>query len=178
MGETCPCTRRSSPRGRGGQSWSSPEICRCATPDVTWHDFLGEDAEFEPVVCDVDDETNILFSSGTTGDPKAIAWTHLTPIKAAADGHYHQDIKATDVVAWPTNLGWMMGPWLIYASLLNRATMALYDDVPSTRAFLGFVSAAGVSVLGVVPSLVAAWRASGATEGIDLDGLRCVVVHG
>ena len=35
---------------------------------------------------------NVLFSSGTTGDPKAIPWTHLTPIKAAMDGHFHQDI--------------------------------------------------------------------------------------
>jgi acyl-coenzyme A synthetase/AMP-(fatty) acid ligase len=31
------------------------------------------------------------------------------------------------VVAWPTNLGWMMGPWLLYASLLNGATIALYQ---------------------------------------------------
>jgi acyl-coenzyme A synthetase/AMP-(fatty) acid ligase len=30
------------------------------------------------------------------------------------------------VVAWTTNLGWMMGPWLLYASLLNGATIALY----------------------------------------------------
>jgi acyl-coenzyme A synthetase/AMP-(fatty) acid ligase len=35
------------------------------------------------------------------------------------------DIRKGDVVAWPTNLGWMMGPWLVYASLLNGASMAL-----------------------------------------------------
>ena len=29
-----------------------------------------------------------------------------------------QDIHIGDVVAWPTNIGWMMGPWLIYATLL------------------------------------------------------------
>ena len=142
------------------------------TEDVTWDDFLSESDDFEPVIADVSDPTNILFSSGTTGEPKAIAWTHLTPIKAAADGHYHQDIKPSDVVAWPTNLGWMMGPWLIYASLVNKATMALYDDVPSTREFVQFVSDAGVSVLGVVPSLVAAWRATSAFDGIDVSTVR------
>jgi acetyl-CoA synthetase len=142
--------------------------------DVSWDDFLADDDAFEPVVCDMGDATNILFSSGTTGEPKAIVWSHLTPIKAAADGHYHQDIKPGDVVAWPTNLGWMMGPWLIYAALVNQATVALYDDVPSTRGFLEFVSEAGVTMLGVVPSLVAAWRVSGAADGVDLSGVRVV----
>jgi len=104
---------------------------------------------------------NILFSSGTTGTPKAIPWTHLTPLKCAMDGLFHQDIRPSDVVAWPTNIGWMMGPWLIFATLMNRATMALYDGAPNTEAFTRFVEEARVSVLGVVPSLVGAWRARG-----------------
>lgn len=141
--------------------------------DVAWDDFLGSDA-FDAVVCDADALTNILFSSGTTGDPKAIVWSHLTPLKAAMDGHFHQDIHPDDVVAWPTNLGWMMGPWLIYASLLNRATFALYDDAPTTAGFLAFVAEAGVTMLGVVPSLVAAWRATDAAAGVDLSRVRVI----
>jgi acetyl-CoA synthetase len=114
-----------------------------------------------------DDPTNVLFSSGTTGEPKVIAWSHLTPIKAAMDGHLHHDIIPADVVAWPTNLGWMMGPWLIYASLINGATIALHDDAPLGAEFGGFVADAGVTMLGVVPSLVAAWRASGDMDEFD-----------
>lgn len=30
-------------------------------------------------------------------------------------------------MAWPTNLGWMMGPWLLYAALLNGAAVALFQ---------------------------------------------------
>lgn len=116
--------------------------------------------------------TNILFSSGTTGDPKAVPWTQLTPLKAAMDGHFHQDIHPEDVVAWPTNLGWMMGPWLIYASLINGAALALYGDAPTGRGFAEFVRDAGVSILGVVPSLVAAWRAHGVLEGLDWSQVR------
>jgi acetyl-CoA synthetase len=116
--------------------------------------------------------SNILFSSGTTADPKAIPWTHVTPIKAAMDGHFHQDIQHDDVVCWPTNLGWMMGPWLIYASLINGAAIALYDDAPTGPAFGNFVHDAGVTMLGVVPSLVARWRASGCMEGADWSGIR------
>ena len=127
--------------------------------DVRWEEFLGEDKPFESIPCDPATATNVLFSSGTTGDPKAIPWTHLTPMKAAMDARYHQDVHEDDVLGWPTSIGWMMGPWLIYASLVNRATMALFEGAPNSPAFPRFVERAGVTVLGVVPALVRAWRA-------------------
>jgi acetyl-CoA synthetase len=128
--------------------------------DVRWDDFLGSDMKFAGPEAAPDGVTNILFSSGTTGEPKAIPWTHLTPIKAAVDGRYHQDIHESDVVAWPTSIGWMMGPWLVYASLMNGATMALYEGAPNSPDFPAFVDLAGVTVLGVVPALVRSWRAA------------------
>jgi acetyl-CoA synthetase len=140
--------------------------------DTSFAAFLSDDTTLETVPCDPGDHTNILFSSGTTGEPKAIPWTHLTPIKAAMDGRYHQDIHAGDVVAWPTNLGWMMGPWLIYASLINDAALALYDDVPTGRGFVEFVRDTGVTMLGVVPSIVAAWRAEGALDDAPWTAVR------
>jgi len=140
--------------------------------DLTWHDFLGDETSFDAAGADPSAVTNILFSSGTTGDPKAIPWTHLTPIKAAMDGHFHQDIRPGDVVAWPTNIGWMMGPWLIYATLINRACIALYEGLPSGRGFTDFVRRAGVNCLGVVPSLVRAWKDSGACDEVDWSMIR------
>ncbi len=77
------------------------------------------------------------------------------------DGHCHQDIHPNDIVAWPTNIGWMMGPWLIFATLWNDATMTLYEGAPLGEGFTRFVRDARVTVLGVVPSLVRAWRAGG-----------------
>jgi len=123
--------------------------------------------------CSAQDTLNILFSSGTTGDPKAIPWDHTTPLKAAADGALHLDIQAGDVVAWPTNLGWMMGPWLIFAALMNGATIALFIDAPTTRGFGAFVEAARVTVLGLVPSIVKAWRSDDRMVGFDWSKLRC-----
>ena len=147
--------------------------------DLWWADVAdgGGAGDFDPLPGDPERVTNVLFSSGTTGDPKAIPWTQLTPVKAAMDGHFHHDIHPEDVVAWPTNLGWMMGPWLIYASLVNGAAMALHDDAPTGRDFADFVAEAGVTVLGVVPSLVAAWRSGGvlgpdAEKPVDWTGLR------
>ena len=140
--------------------------------DLAWDDFLSGNDAFQAVACDPDDAINILFSSGTTGDPKAIPFTHLTPIKCAADGCLHQDIREGDVVAWPTSLGWMMGPWLIYASLINGATIALFDGSPASKPFCKFVQDARVNVLGVVPTLVGAWRAGGCVEGLDWSSVR------
>lgn len=141
--------------------------------DISWEDFLSPPASpRSPQAADPGTETNILFSSGTTGDPKAIPWTQLTPIKAAMDGHFHHDIRPGDVVSWPTNLGWMMGPWLIYAALINRATIALYGGTPTERGFGAFVADARVSMLGLVPSLVKSWRTGATMEGLDWSSIR------
>ena len=126
--------------------------------DVTWDTFQGSRTRLEAVPMPAGAHINILFSSGTTGAPKAIPWTQTTPIKSAMDGRFHLDIHEGDVVAWPTNLGWMMGPWLIYAALLNDAVIALFDDAPTTDGFIEFVDRAGVTMLGLVPSIVSVWR--------------------
>jgi len=140
--------------------------------DLGWQDFLSDREEFDPIVCRPSDPTNILFSSGTTKDPKAIPWTHTTPIKAAADAYLHHDVGPTDVLAWPTSFGWMMGPWLTYASLVNGATMALYVGGTTRREFGEFVSRAEVTMLGVVPKLVRAWKMEGTMEGLDWSRIR------
>jgi acetyl-CoA synthetase len=135
--------------------------------DCAWKDFLTDSAGLEITLREPSDALNILFSSGTTGDPKAIPWTQITPIKCAADAHFHQNARPGDVLVWPTNLGWMMGPWLIFASLLNRATMGLFSGAPTGREFGEFVQEAKTSILGLVPSLVKAWRVSQCLEGLD-----------
>ncbi|REJ86958.1 MAG: AMP-dependent synthetase [Planctomycetota bacterium] len=143
--------------------------------DVTWSDFLDradETPEFSPHIAAASDAINVLFSSGTTGEPKAIPWNHTTPLKCAADALLHQDVHRGDVLAWPTNLGWMMGPWLIFAALLNRATLALFEDAPSGAEFGRFVEEAEVTMLGVVPTLVASWQESGCMESCDWSRLR------
>ena len=116
---------------------------------------------------------NILFSSGTTGDPKAIPWDQTTPLKCMADGSLHQDIGAKDVVVWPTNLGWMMGPWLIFASLMNGATIGLFEDAPTGEAFGKFVQDAKATMLGVVPALVRHWKQTKCMEAFDWSSIRC-----
>lgn len=140
--------------------------------DVSWSEFLSKRESYDAVPCHPSDYSNILFSSGTTKDPKAIPWTHTTPIKSAADAYLHHDVRSSDVLAWPTSFGWMMGPWLTYASLVNRAAMALYVGGTQRRAFGEFVSHAGVTMLGVVPKLVRSWKSDRVMEGVDWSRIR------
>lgn len=152
----------------GGDALSQTE----REDDMTWQGFLSDTETFTAVPCHPDAHTNILFSSGTTGEPKAIPWTHTTPIKCASDAYLHHDIHPNDVLAWYTNLGWMMGPWLIYASLINRAAIALYEGVPTGHDFGVFVQNARVSMLGVVPTLVRAWKHTDCMHGLDWHAIR------
>lgn len=144
--------------------------------DIFWQDFLAASSPVSKPVESVagrpDVFSGLLFSSGTTGDPKAIPWTHLTPIKCATDAYYHHNIQPGDVLCWPTNLGWMMGPWLVYASLINQSAMALYYDAPFGESFGQFIDDAKVTMLGVVPSMVKAWRSSRCMESAKWNTIK------
>ena len=131
--------------------------------DVRWDDFLGDASATTPVA-EPYALVSILFSSGTTREPKAIPWNHLTPIKCATDGYFHHDIHPTDVVTWTTGMGWMMGPWVIFAALMNKATLALFTGSAASLQFGQFMQDAGVTVLGTIPSLVRVWRSTQVME--------------
>ncbi|SDW13077.1 acetyl-CoA synthetase [Lutibacter oricola] len=141
--------------------------------DVFWNDFLSNNTFFSSVIQKPEDVITILFSSGTTGEPKAIPWTHITPIKSASDGYYHQNIQKNNVVCWPTNLGWMMGPWLVFASLINKAVIGLYYGIPTTESFGKFVQDAEVTMLGVIPSIVNYWKTSKCMEQFNWSTIKC-----
>jgi acetyl-CoA synthetase len=146
--------------------------------DLGWSEFLEPADHFEPVLREPSDPITILFSSGTTGEPKAIPWTQSTPIKSAADAHFHQDVHPGDVLVWPTNLGWMMGPWLVFGSLVNRATIGLFYGAPTGAEFGRFVQDAKATMLGVVPSLVRTWRDTNCLRDVNWQNLKVLTSTG
>ncbi|XP_010040496.2 probable acyl-activating enzyme 18, peroxisomal isoform X4 [Eucalyptus grandis] len=146
--------------------------------DISWKAFLSQvdhvpRRHYYPAFYQsTDSVTNILFSSGTTGEPKAIPWTQLSPIRCGADSWAHMDVQAGVVLFWPTNLGWVMGPIALYSCFLAGATLALYHGSPLGRDFGKFVQDAGVTILGTVPSLVKTWKSTQCMEGLDWTKIR------
>ena len=122
------------------------DLLKCTTPVVNCYYHSS------------DDTISILFSSGTTKEPKALPWKATTPIKCAADGKLLQDIHEGDVVTWTSGMGWMMAPWLIFASLLNKASIAIYSGAYSKKEFINFTIQTKVTILGTIPSVVKSWR--------------------
>ena len=138
----------------------------------------GSLAEFETVETAANDPYMIIYTSGTTGRPKGAVHVHAGfPIKAAHDLAYCFDLQRTTRLFWFTDLGWMMGPWLIGGGLMLGATLMLFEgtpDYPEPDRLWRLVEHHRVTVLGVAPTAIRALMGKG-TEWVrqhDLSSLR------
>jgi len=128
-----------------------------------------------------EDPMMIIYTSGTTGPPKGAVHTHCGfPIKSAQDMWHGLDLHADETLFWMTDMGWMMGPWEVFGTLLLGATMMLFDgapDFPGPDRVWSLVDRHKVTALGVSPTLIRALRSrSGGSDEIvhrhDLSSLR------
>ena len=72
----------------------------------------------------------IMFSSGTTGQPKCIVHSAGGTLLQQVKEHlFHADVHEGDKLFFFTTCGWMMWNWLVTA-LAVKATLLLYDGSP------------------------------------------------
>jgi len=146
--------------------------------------YESEDDLWPAETTSAEDPLIILYTSGTTGKPKGIAHTHASfPIKAAQDMAFGTDVGKGTRICWYTDIGWMMGPWLIYGALINGATICLYDgapDYPQPDRMWKFCAKHKVEVLGISPTLVRALSNCGdeLPKKHDLSSLRAFASTG
>lgn len=113
-------------------------------------------------ITDAEDPMMIIYTSGTTGKPKGCVHTHDGfPIKASADIYFQFDLKKGETLTWITDMGWMMGPWMVFGALLMKSKMGMIEGYASGEVISKFVEDIKVDVLGLSASLVRMLRSEG-----------------
>jgi acetoacetyl-CoA synthetase len=141
---------------------------------MRWDELLasgeGADLAFERVP--FDHPIWVLYSSGTTGLPKAIVQSQggilLEHLKKL---HLHVDAHPGDRLFWFTTTGWMMWNFLV-SGLLTRAAIVLYDGNPGhpdMGVLWDLAERAGVTMFGTSASYIAACMKAGVEPGSGRD---------
>jgi acetoacetyl-CoA synthetase len=155
-----------------------------ALPDaVGWDELLSESGplEFDPVP--FDHPLYVLFSSGTTGLPKAIVHRHGGILVEHLKNHgLSWDLQPGDRLMWFTTTAWMMWNALV-STLLLRASIVMIDGnpvYPDIAAQFRLAGETRPTFMGAGPALLMGCRKAGLrpAEEFDLSGIRQLCAAG
>lgn len=156
--------------------------------DYWWHELTGavtDEAAAQPAEpCNPNDPLLIMYTSGTTGAPKGIVHSHFGYVmKSAVDFGYAFDVQGDDAVAWISDMGWMVGPQLVFGMLHLGATTVLVEglpDYPEADRIWRIVERNRVTLLGVAPTAIRGLKSKwdGQPIAADLSSLRAFASTG
>lgn len=150
-----------------------------SVPITLWNAIAPSSTPIQFTRVDFSHPIWVLYSSGTTGKPKAI--THGTGgilLEQLKYGAFHQDIKPGERCFWYTTTGWMMWNYLT-GCLLAGATLVLYDGHPAwpnASVLWRLIDAFEISHFGISGSYVVAMMKAGVIpkEELQLNSLRSI----
>ncbi|MBS1885933.1 MAG: acetoacetate--CoA ligase [Actinobacteria bacterium] len=148
---------------------------------LAWADLLarGEGSELTFTRVPFDHPLWVLYSSGTTGLPKAIVQGQGgILVEQLKTMHLHTDARPGDRLFWFTTTGWMMWNYIV-SGLLTEAAIVLHDGnpgYPDMGVLWDLAERAGVTMFGTSAAWISACMKAGVEpgRGRDLSRLRAV----
>jgi len=147
--------------------------------DVWWDDLIDQQSDrCESEKMDSEDYAMIIFSSGTTGKPKGTVHTHGGALaQISKELGYYFDVKEDDVFFWLTDIGWMMGPWMIIGVGTFGGSIVIFEgtpNYPNPDRLWELVDKHKISIFGISPTAVRMLMRSGDdwVKKHDLSSLR------
>ena len=127
--------------------------------DVEWSEIVSAQPSGAPSsATDANDPYLLLYTSGSTGKPKGAVHGHAGfPVKVQIDQFLCFDVKPGDRMLWFTDMGWMMGPFLVLGALGLGAAIVLYEgtpDYPGADRLWEVVARHKVTHLGIAPTAI------------------------
>ncbi|MEZ3116588.1 AMP-binding protein [Halobaculum sp. MBLA0147] len=134
--------------------------------DTWWADSVAAaDDDYETRSLSSDQESMLLYSSGTTGEPKGIVHTHAgVQMQCAKELHFGFDQKPSDRFFWVSDIGWMMGPWTLIGNHTFGGTVFMYEgapDHPQPDRFWEMIDRHDLTQFGISPTAIRALRERG-----------------
>lgn len=138
---------------------------------IHWDDMTRHSAEIDFEQVPFDHPLWIVYSSGTTGNPKPIVHGHGGVLVEGAKQSLHKDIGPDDRFAWLTSSGWIM--WNTQLSgMAQGATLGLFDGAPNhpdMMAVWRFVADQKLTNFGAGAAFFATCLKAGIRPGDELD---------
>jgi acetyl-CoA synthetase len=149
--------------------------------DVTWNEIVaGQPGDLEPAWVGSEAPYLLAYTSGTTGKPKGVL--HVQGgflVSIAREVAYQADAGPADTILFSTDMGWIMGPWMVVGGGALGSRLVFMEgapDRPHDRLWT-LIEEEDVTVLGCSPTLIRALLQHGDPES-DLSSLRTIVTTG